>query len=423
MGTRARGTSTPTRRKRGRSRPAATKRTRARPSSGPTRWERSREAVGRQLGGHGPDALAVALLVVGALTVLGLTSDLAGPVGDALASAAGTLLGQAKALVPVACVGAAVLFFWGPRATAHEDAYDAEEAEGEPSQPAPLRIGIGALALLVAGVGLVHLAQGRPALDSASALRDAGGVLGAVVANPLAAAAGVVGAAIILGALALLGALLAPGLPMRRIVAAVGRAARWATTHFVGLFQLGAHGEMQSHDDPASDAAALDETPPSLYDYAADDAADTALEPDPEPEPEPMATPAPPAPAGAQMEIDLGPGHRPGSWKLPPAETLKRGNDRQVDRRVVEEGGRVLESTLREFGVAAHLVGMTVGPTVTRYELELAPGVKVNRVTGLSHDIAYAMASPDVRILAPIPGKSAVGVEVPNPQRQLVTLG
>src|SRR4029079_5120958 len=69
------------------------------------------------------------------------------------------------------------------------------------------------------------------------------------------------------------------------------------------------------------------------------------------------------------------------------------------------------------------LVGMTIGPTVTRYELELAPGVKVNRVTNLSHDIAYAMASPDVRILAPIPGRSAIGVEVPNRQRQLVTLG
>ena len=64
----------------------------------------------------------------------------------------------------------------------------------------------------------------------------------------------------------------------------------------------------------------------------------------------------------------------------------------------------MLEATLRDFGVDAKLIGMTVGPTVTRYELELAPGVKVNRVTGLSHDIAYAMASPDVRILAPIPG-------------------
>ena len=72
--------------------------------------------------------------------------------------------------------------------------------------------------------------------------------------------------------------------------------------------------------------------------------------------------------------------------------------------------------------MATHLVGWTVGPSVTRFELELGSGVKVARVTSLSRDIAYAMASPDVRILAPIPGKSAIGVEVPNRTRQLVTL-
>ncbi len=78
---------------------------------------------------------------------------------------------------------------------------------------------------------------------------------------------------------------------------------------------------------------------------------------------------------------------------------------------------------LAAHGVVTHLVGRTVGPSVTRYELELGAGVKVARVTSLSKDIAYAMASPDVRILAPIPGKSAIGVEVPNRHRQLVALG
>ena len=78
---------------------------------------------------------------------------------------------------------------------------------------------------------------------------------------------------------------------------------------------------------------------------------------------------------------------------------------------------------MREFGVDARLIGATVGPTVTRYELELAPGVKVNKVTSLAKEIAYAMASHDVRILAPIPGRSAIGVEVPNKMRPIVTLG
>ena len=78
---------------------------------------------------------------------------------------------------------------------------------------------------------------------------------------------------------------------------------------------------------------------------------------------------------------------------------------------------------LAAHGVDTRLVGRTVGPSVTRYELELGAGVKVARVTSLSKDIAYAMASPDVRILAPIPGKSAIGVEVPNRRRVLVALG
>ena len=83
---------------------------------------------------------------------------------------------------------------------------------------------------------------------------------------------------------------------------------------------------------------------------------------------------------------------------------------REVDSRMVKQGGDVLEATMREFGVDARLIDATVGPTVTRYELELAAGVKVSKVTSLSKEIAYAMASHDVRILAPIPGRSAIGV-------------
>ncbi len=111
------------------------------------------------------------------------------------------------------------------------------------------------------------------------------------------------------------------------------------------------------------------------------------------------------------------------TWKLPPSSLLSRTKAQKVDERQIDEMGHALVTALSAHGVETTLVGRTVGPTVARYELELGPGVKVARVTSLSKDIAYAMASPDVRILAPIPGRSAIGVEVPNRQRQLVSLG
>ncbi|TDI50373.1 MAG: hypothetical protein E2O98_04600 [Acidobacteria bacterium] len=110
-------------------------------------------------------------------------------------------------------------------------------------------------------------------------------------------------------------------------------------------------------------------------------------------------------------------------YALPPMELLEGGTGGEVDRRSLEDTARQLEDTLVQHGVDATLTRIVPGPTVTRYEIEIAPGVKVNRVSNLSHDIAYALATPDVRILVPIPGKSAIGVEVPNTKRRLVSLG
>ena len=111
-----------------------------------------------------------------------------------------------------------------------------------------------------------------------------------------------------------------------------------------------------------------------------------------------------------------------GEWALPDIKLLEESKKMRQDQRQIDALGEDLVRALEAHGVETRLVGCRVGPTVTRYELELGPGVKVARVTSLSKDIAYAMASPDVRILAPIPGKSAIGVEVPNRTRQLVSL-
>ena len=110
------------------------------------------------------------------------------------------------------------------------------------------------------------------------------------------------------------------------------------------------------------------------------------------------------------------------AWKLPAPTLLKRSVSRSLDKDELWRRGKVLSEALATHKVETSLVGMTVGPTVTRYELELGSGVKVARVTSLHKDIAYAMAAADVRILAPIPGRSAIGVEVPNHKRVVVAL-
>jgi S-DNA-T family DNA segregation ATPase FtsK/SpoIIIE len=111
-------------------------------------------------------------------------------------------------------------------------------------------------------------------------------------------------------------------------------------------------------------------------------------------------------------------------YRLPPPTLLNRGKGEPgPDTRDREAVAKALLEALRHFGVEAKLLGVVSGPHVSRYELQLAPGTKVAKVAQLRDDLAYALASTDIRILAPIPGKKAVGVEVPNQRRRLVRLG
>lgn len=114
-----------------------------------------------------------------------------------------------------------------------------------------------------------------------------------------------------------------------------------------------------------------------------------------------------------------------GTYQLPPVSSLKRTSSARgtAKRQDVRENARVIENTLKEFEVDAKVERVIRGPTVTRYEIQLGPGTKVNRISNLADDIALALATADVRLLTPIPGKSAVGIEVPNEHRELVTLG
>ena len=111
-------------------------------------------------------------------------------------------------------------------------------------------------------------------------------------------------------------------------------------------------------------------------------------------------------------------------YVAPPIKLLEKGkSDPGPDPREREITAKSLLEALRHFGVEARMIGMVSGPHVSRYEFQLAPGTKVSKVAQLKDDLAYALASTDIRILAPIPGKKAVGVEVPNQKRRLVRLG
>jgi len=384
-------------------------------------------------------------LLLAVLAGLGIYSDLAGPFGRGVRTGSADLLGLARVLLPpaLAVAGAGLVVRHHPP----------EDGDNEVrSRPGTARLAGGSVLLVVAVCGLLDLARvpsrlaGRPLL---STVRPAGGLLGAGVGDPLRAGLSAAGAGVVLVAIGLLALLVLTATPLRQAAGWVVAAARLLLRGAIQSLRAARDVLVASDGDgehlpsaatpgvgPDSDhpararrrRSATSPPDPAPGDPAAGDPA--AGDPDPgeaavadRPEPAMHLPPAEADPEPEQLRIGLGPAAEPGTWKLPAVTLLKRAETFAVDRAAVSRQGRVLEDALAAHGVETRLVGMTVGPTVTRYELELGPGVKVAKVTNLQRDIAYAMAAADVRILAPIPGRSAIGVEVPNQQRQQVSLG
>ena len=386
-------------------------------------------SVGTAFEGHAHDVAGLGLGAVAAVAGLGIYGDLAGPVGEGLAELIGWAVGRADVLVPPLFALVGLRFLRGSR-------------EGD--RPVA-RLVVGGLLLAVALCGLLAVVGDDPGLEGTRAeLAEAGGVVGALVGGPLAALFGPWAAGVVLVVVGVLGLVVLTGVPLRVVGEHVGSAAGWVRSAlgraFGALFHIGS--DRLVADEPGDGVrpragvggfdsptvlVAGDDDPPEDPGLISGDDHDAAASVDPSPEvvvPE-VHVPGPEDESGPaeQLEMDLGPAVKRSPWKLPPRKLLERSEAQEVDRRLVEEAGHRLEQALAAHGVETRLVGMVVGPTVTRFELELGAGVKVAKVTSLHKDIAYAMASPDVRILAPIPGRQAIGIEVPNVRRQVVALG
>jgi DNA segregation ATPase FtsK/SpoIIIE-like protein len=431
-------------------RPQLTKVPAARKGTGRARARRKTTALGRGAGrlvdlvaAPSEESWGWAFLLVGVLAALGLYFNLLGPAGHFLRAGSARGFGWGADVAPAAlAVGGAILLAGRAR-------------RGLGGVLAALVL------LLVVSAGLADLAAGSPGTSAAwRQLGGAGGIVGAGAGGGLSRIVGVAGASVVLGAVAIAAICGLLGMPLLAVIRVVGRglgaAGRWTgrllrdwmaamrvqpleqrpaavgtgngDTDGFGVWPANAGGAAPG----AGHVSVLSGVPDGDQAGSAVEAAEVAavetrvgladaVVVGAEPSGGDVLRAATVAGKAEQLSLPVAP--TSGSWKLPPLKLLKRSKEQDLDRKGIEERGRVLERALAGHGVETHLVGYTVGPTVTRFELELGAGVKVARVTTLAKDIAYAMASPDVRILAPIPGRSAIGVEVPNRDRQLVTLG
>jgi DNA segregation ATPase FtsK/SpoIIIE, S-DNA-T family len=335
------------------------------------------QKVAEHLGPQIADAIGIGLLVLAGLSILGIWLDAAGPLGRFLTLLVVGLLGLAGYLFPI------LALYWGlllVRGTGRED-------RG--------RMFIGLAFFLMGALGLASLVRGNPSPASGlDGFGDAGGLVGSLTAWPLSQLMSVYGAAVVCIGLVALGLLVFTATPLSR----VGEWFRRSEAERPRVVDV----TEEDDEEPA---------PPKRRRRG-------KREPDGE-----VITPALPEPVAEEPAKPIRKPPTGGGYRLPPVDLLRKAPASGGPGRDEKETMAILERTLRNFGVPAQVAGFSRGPTVTLFEVEVAAGTKVNKVLSLSDDIAYALATPDVRIIAPIPGKSAIGVEVPNKVRDFVTLG
>ena len=351
---------------------------------------------------HQRDLWVVALLVVGLFVALAEVGAL-GPVGRAISRGLSDVLGVARYAMAIILLALGVAMVWGK----------IEFDRG--------RVLWGVVLGLVSISGIADVASGRPGVHATTkVLGQAGGWVGVAFGGGLAKALGVAGAIVVFFAVLVVATMVTTGVGLRALLVGGGVFFRALGRVLARWWMIRPQREVRDDDEeelPEEVPESELEPEPFVYDDYEDEEAEPEFDyVNDESEPEVVPTRA--ARVKRPRHVAL-----PSAWELPSLSLLQRTRDQKLDRSLTDAAGEELVDALAAHGVETTLLGYTVGPTVTRFELELGPGVKVSRVTSLNKDIAYAMASPDVRILAPIPGRSAIGVEVPNRQRSLVALG
>ncbi len=349
--------------------------------------------------GHRRDGLALGYIALAVVIAAGVWMRAGGPVGTIVNSGARAVVGSAAWLLPLLLVGVAVTLM-----------------RTDPTPDARPRHVVGGVLLGLSVLGLWHLAGGSPTdLDG---VQHAGGGIGYAAGGPLSTGLTAWLAAPLLVLLGLFGLLVLTATTVRqlpeRVRALLHRAAPQQ--------QVPAYDEPEPSDELEDQPTEKLRKPARRRQAAAAEPAEATAPPRPVIDPAAIPANAPADKSDHQADQLSVQRVIEGDYVLPPTTLLTAGDPPKTRSSANDAMIEAITGVLEQFNIDAAVTGFTRGPTVTRYEVELGPGVKVEKITALARNIAYAVATDNVRLLAPIPGKSAVGIEVPNTDREMVRL-